>query len=146
MPAIERPERAVLTRVLRRCKKIARKNRGTLTKRIKERQTDDTAGLLQLSQVLYPNDYAAICRNVAAPEKFAVTSGNTIHMVKVDDVPYFEAADKHLRVSPETRLRTFSGSLREMPSHAAKVSDLANPSQKFGTRHRYRQRSSPKQW
>ncbi|MGZ5186634.1 MAG: LytR/AlgR family response regulator transcription factor, partial [Caldimonas sp.] len=40
--------------------------------------------------------------------------GNAIHMVKIDDVVYFEAADKYVRVITATREHLIRTSLREL--------------------------------
>ena len=40
--------------------------------------------------------------------------GNSIHMVKIDDVVYFEAADKYVRVLTETREHLIRIALREL--------------------------------
>lgn len=112
--AIEAFERAAFDYVLKPVQEDRlQKTVERLQKRIKERQTDDTAGLLQLPQVLAQTTTQS-AEIVAAPKILQVTSGNTIHMVKVDDVLYFEAADKYLRVFTRDKDYVLRGSLREM--------------------------------
>ncbi|MBI5257565.1 MAG: response regulator transcription factor [Burkholderiales bacterium] len=89
--------------------------------RLKKRLADQAPGGAVLDQTLTQLRAllggAAAAPAVAAPPRLDVIQagvGNTVHMVPVDEVLYFEAADKYIRVVTAEREHLIRLSLREL--------------------------------
>jgi DNA-binding LytR/AlgR family response regulator len=90
---------------------------GRLQKRLAERSAD--AGAAALAGPL-PQTLAQLRSLLAAPgagprlEMIQASVGNLVHLIPVDEVLYFEAADKYLRVITAQREHLIRLSLREL--------------------------------